>query len=114
MASETAAPRKSFDACKSGRPRQVVVDEKAKEYARLMVLWNAVTAEREKRAKRDARIAKAKDEWKQSHPGEPFDPDEFSQDMTPIPLDVKLHEEFRVQHLIIKALEDELEGKAAE
>ena len=114
MASETAAPRKGFDACKSGRPRQVVVEERAREHARLIALWNAVAAEREKRGKRDARIAKAKDEWLQKHPGEPFDPDEFSQDMTPIPIDMKLHEEFRVQHLVIKALEDELEGKAVE
>lgn len=112
MASETAAPQKwTFDTCKSGRSRRAVVEERAKEYAKLISLWNAVAAEREKRAKRDLRIEKAKERWAQNNPGEPFDPDEFAQDMTPIPIDMKLHEEFGYQHLVIKALDDELEGK---
>jgi hypothetical protein len=114
MASEPTVSRKSFDACKSGRSRQVVLDERIKEYAKLIAIWNAVAVEREKRAKRDARIELAKVKWTQDHPGEPFDPTEFAQDMTPIPIDMKLHEEFRVQHLVLIALDDELEGRANE
>jgi hypothetical protein len=112
--SEAVTSRKGFDTCKSGRPRQVVLDERAKEYAKLITLWNAVAVERERRAKRDARIELAKVKWMQDHPGEPFDPTEFSQDMTPIPIDIKIHEEFRVQHLVLRALDDEIEGRVEE
>lgn len=112
MAIET---KRSFDVCKlSGRPRTVVEQELAKEREKLLKLWAAVSAEREKRSRQDARIERAKQKWQQDHPGEPFDPSEFNQDLKPIPLDARLHEEFRVQHHAIKALEDELEGKPGE
>jgi hypothetical protein len=112
MAAEAQVPQKwAFDTCKSGRSRRAVIEERGREYAKLIAIWNAVVAEREKRAKRDARIEKAKVRWLQDHPGEPFDPEEFVEDLTPIPIDMKLHEDFQVQHFVLEALDDELKGK---
>ena len=104
-----------FEICaKSGRPKKVVQQELVRERAKLDDLHVQVTVHGQKRMASEARFEAWAERWKRDQkaaglPDGPVEMEEYPYKL--IELDEDLVERHRIQHYVIAALEDELEGK---
>lgn len=100
---------KNLEICKSGRSKPIVRKELAEAMAKLEEMHLVVNNERVKFLKSEERLDRWKSAWKSNHPGEPLDMEECPHKV--FVMNADLVEDYRIMHYVIKALQDELEGK---
>jgi hypothetical protein len=90
------------------RPVATIKAELERARGQLRELHPKVEFDRRRCQLQQDRIDKAKLQWKQTHPDEPFEPDLFNPPMRPFPPDERLHDAFHKQHYVVAELESEL------
>lgn len=100
---------KNIENCKSGRPKSVVRKELAEATVRLNELHLLTSDQMKRFLKAEERIDRWKANWKVNNPSEPLDMEDCPHKV--VELDMVMIEDHRILHYVIKALQDELEGK---
>jgi hypothetical protein len=100
---------KRMEQCKSGRPKSVVIQELNQERDKLNEMHTKINEQRERFLESEAEYDQWAAEWKARKRNRPVDPSEYP--FKRHVMDADLVRTHQYQHYVIKALEDELEGR---